>query len=190
MNDGTEEKYQDGFRSDVDAPDAEYVVFSEHTRDSKGLFFLHGALHLFQVAGEVRKHCWERSGIRLIERIKMGLSNNEYPLFVAEGRSDQKMEQINQSSYLSYCYGKLHRIQKNLVVYGSSFGDNDLHIANAIAENRDLAKVYIGIYDERNLQAMTQINRIREYMIARRLLVDSHKPLEVDYFDAKTAKVW
>lgn len=190
MNEDIRDKYQDGFRSDIDDPDADYVVFSEHTRNNKGLFFMHGALHLYQVLGEVRKHCWERSGIRLIERIKLGLSRKEYPLFIAEGDTNQKMEQINQSSYLSYCYSKLKRVQNSIVIYGSSLNDNDRHIIDAIAENRDVKRVFIGIYDERNLQSMQQIERMKEYLLRRRLLVDSSKPVEVEYFDSRTVEVW
>ena len=190
MNDDVVEKYQDGFRSDIDDPEAEYVIFSEHTKDAKGLFFLHGALHLYQVSGEVRKHCWERSGTRLVEKIKVGLAKREYPLFIAEGKSEQKMEQINQSSYLSYCFSKLRRVQNFIVVYGSSLGDNDLHIVNAISENRDIGKVFIGVYDEKNVQQTVQIDKMKDYAIARRLLVDSKRPLQVEYYDSKTIEVW
>lgn len=190
MNETVREKYQDGFRTDIDNPDADYVIFSEHTKDNKGLFFIHGALHLYQVNGEVRKHCWERSGIRLIEQIKDGFSRREYPLFVAEGDSDKKMEQINQSSYLSYCYGKLCRIGSNVVIYGSSLGDNDKHILDAIAENRTIVKVFIGVHDEKNTVSMTQIEKMTDYMKKRRLLVDELSPITIEYYDSKTAVVW
>ncbi len=47
---------KDGFDYDIDEPDAPYVVFSEHVGGSPGMFFIHGALHLYTKNGEVRKH--------------------------------------------------------------------------------------------------------------------------------------
>lgn len=73
---------RDGFRSCADDPDAEYLVFREHVRGAKGVLFIHGALHLYVVGGEVRKHSWTRSNKRLIELVKDGLENGQYPLFV------------------------------------------------------------------------------------------------------------
>jgi hypothetical protein len=183
-------KYQDGFRTDIDEPEAGYVVFSEHTRDNKGLFYLHGALHLYQCNGSVRKHCWERTGKRLIELIKEGLNKKEYPLFVAEGKAEKKLQQINENGYLSYCYGKLKRIQNNLVIYGSSLGTSDQHIADAIAENQDIKKVFFGIYDESDTVAMLQIQKTVERMKNRREIVNNLKPLEVEFYDSKTADIW
>lgn len=54
--------YEDGFRADEDDPSAESVVFTEHLGDKKGIFFLHGALHLYLLAGALRKHSWTRTG--------------------------------------------------------------------------------------------------------------------------------
>jgi len=190
MKDTIPDKYQDGFRTDIDNPLADYVIFSEHTGSKKGLFFLHGALHLYQISGEVRKHCWERSGIRLIERIKDGLKKKEYPLFVAEGNCEKKLEQINQSSYLSYCYGKLKRVQNSIVVYGSSLGDNDKHIIDAIAENREVDQIFIGIYGEDNIKEKIQIEKMADYLVNRRLTVDSKKPIKIEYYDSSTVEVW
>jgi len=183
-------KYQDGFRTDIDDPDAGYVMFSEHTRDNKGLFYLHGALHLYQHNGSVRKHCWERTGKRLIELIKDGLHKKEYPLFVAEGKADKKLQQINENGYLSYCYGKLKRVQNNLVVYGSSLGTSDQHIADIISENQDIKKVYLGIYDDKDSTAMLQINKTIERMKDRRKIVNENKPLEIEMYDSKTVEIW
>src|SRR5258705_3362835 len=108
---------RDGFRDSVDDPDAEYCVFSEHVRDEKGIFFIHGALHLYVEDGEVRKHTWTKSGKPLIELIQAGLQLNEYPLFVAEGDSLKKREQILANGYLDYCLGKLGRIKDPLVTF-------------------------------------------------------------------------
>src|SRR5262249_4867508 len=71
--------YQDGFRADPDDRDTEYVVFSERLGGAKGLFFIHGALHLYVAGGELRKHCWVRTGRRLTDLVREGLGQNKYP---------------------------------------------------------------------------------------------------------------
>src|SRR5687767_11430644 len=108
----------DGFRADVDEPEAPYLEFAERLGRERGIFFLHGALHLYQVAGETRKHSWIRAGRRLTELIVEGLDSGQYPLFVAEGAWQKKAEQIQRSAYLSYCLGKLSRIENPLVIFG------------------------------------------------------------------------
>jgi hypothetical protein len=141
MSELTRLQGRDGFRADADDPDQPYVVFTEHVGEDKGIFFIHGALHLYTVKGEVRKHCWSRTQEPLITQIKQSLEAGEYPLFVAEGYPDKKLEQIQRSGYLSYCLGKLQRIQNCLVVFGLGFGESDQHIAHVISHNKQLKKV-------------------------------------------------
>ena len=185
---------KDGFDFDIEAPDAPYVVFSEHLGGSQGIFFLHGALHLYTQDGEVRKHSWTRTGRMLIESIKEALDKGQYPLFVAEGTANKKLSQIQKSGYLSYCLGKLERVEKNLVVLGLSFGASDSHIANVIADNRKLSKMYVGMFDDFESPAglelrknVAQIKERRSKMVAAKR---SRDELEVEFFCAKSAKVW
>jgi hypothetical protein len=129
MSAGERVIFQDGFREDEDAADAPYVIFSERLGNARGLFYLHGALHLYLASGELRKRCWSRSQTPLTDLIKQGLTENEYPLFVAEGAAEQKLSQIQRAGYLWYCLDKLARIKSPLVVFGHSLGESDRHIA-------------------------------------------------------------
>jgi hypothetical protein len=184
---------QDGFRSSPDDLDAKYLVFHEHIKGNKGILFLHGALHLYVAEGEVRKHSWVRSDMRLIELIKLGLAKGEYPLFVAEGNSDKKLEQIQHSGYLSYCLGKLERIEQALVVYGLSFGASDQHIINVLADNSELETVYIGLYSDFDSASSKGVRESADRMIKRRnrnRKRGKFKSFAVEYFDSKTAPVW
>lgn len=187
-------KGRDGFDYDIDEPDAPYVVFSEHVGGDKGIFFIHGALHLFVVDGQVRKHTWSRTQTPLIQNIREALDNGQYPLFVAEGLPERKLEQIQRSGYLSYCLGKLERIQNALVVYGLSFGASDKHIANVIADNADLKALYVGLYGDQNNDANLEIKRNVEAIRRRRdALISAHrarKTLEIHFYDAASASVW
>lgn len=189
-------KEQDGFRASTDEPSAEHLVFSEHLGQNKGILFLHGALHLYIENGETRKHSWVRSNKSLIELIKAGLEKGQYPLFVAEGKAEKKMAQIQRSGYLFYCLGKFERIASPLVVYGLSFGENDQHIINAIADNRDLDRVFIGLHGRIDSRINKQIMHAGNWMIKRRKdYIASNKgrrakELDIKYFNSKTAPVW
>ncbi len=187
-------KEQDGFRASIDDPSAAYLVFSEHLGQNKGILFLHGALHLYVEGGETRKHSWIRSSKSLIELIKEGLEKGQYPLFVAEGKADKKMAQIQRSGYLFYCLGKLERIASPLVVYGLSFSENDQHIINAIADNRNLDRVFIGLHGKIDSRTNKQIIHIGDWMMKRRKEYITKgrkaKELNISYFRSDTAPVW
>jgi len=186
--------YEDGFRADPDDPDTPYLIFSERLGDSKGLFYLHGALHLYLAGGELRKHSWIRTGRRLTELIRGGLAERQYPLFVAEGSSEKKLEQINTSGYLSYCLGKLGRVQNRVVVYGHGLGLSDRHVAYAIAENTDLREVFVGLFGDPGSPQNQETRAAVEAMVNRRGKITARSrrkwPLEVRFFDSATTDVW
>jgi len=185
---------RDGFADDIDDSDADYCFFSEHLGDNKGIFFIHGALHLFCVDGEVRKHTWSKTSVPLISNIKVNLNAGQYPLFVAEGNSKQKLEQILNNGYLSYCLGKLERITNKLVVFGVSFGESDDHIADAIACGK-VDTLYVGLCGGPKTANNRAIKRrLKLLEEKRKRFLDKKKRqaglLEIKYFDATTASVW
>jgi len=185
---------QDGFRPSLEDPDAEYLVFREHVGGNRGMFFLHGALHLYATEGEIRKHSWIRSQKRLTVLIREGLSGGQYPLFVAEGLPERKRQQIQQNGYLSYCLGKLERIEKTLFVYGLSLSDNDRHLAHTIADNDKIEHLCIGLYGEPDSTVNQAIRQAADTIVRRRKEWQSrfrnYKDLSIDYFDSATARVW
>ena len=185
---------RDGFRDSEDEPEADYCVFTEHVGGEKGLFFVHGALHLYLEVGEVRKHTWSKSGVPLIDRVREGLDHEEYPLFVAEGTAEKKKIQIESSSYLSYCLSKFQRIQGPLVVFGLSLGGSDQHIVDAIAHNLKLPEVFIGLYGGDKIPQNKIIRRIAKKMVRERnaALAGNRrgKNLTVRFFDSTSAQIW
>jgi len=194
---GEKPSHQDGFRSDDDDPEAPYVVFTERLGDTSGLFFLHGALHYFLKDGELCKHCWCRTNRLLTDQIKEGLASGRYPLFVAEGSPDKKLEQIQRVGYLWYALEKFSRIESPLVVFGHSLGSSDGHIANAIADNLALSKMYVGLHGDSesasNLAirgAVDQIVSRREERLKGKKPAKKKSSLEVQFYDSGTAKPW
>jgi hypothetical protein len=79
----------DGFRT-PDSGKAEYVSWDIEKTDGQNIFYLHGALHLFETISELQKFTWVNTGISLIEQVRAALDDNSYPLFVSEGSSGRK----------------------------------------------------------------------------------------------------
>lgn len=184
--------FQDGFREDHEA--APYVVFSERLGRNRGIFYLHGALHLYLAGGELRKHCWSRTHTPLTDLIKAGLSEKNYPLFVAEGSADQKLQQIQRSGYLWYCLDKLARIASPLVIFGQSLGESDQHILDILAKNLDLSTIYLGIYGGNNTPAAQMMWDAAEQLKAGRAEASAKRgrdsDLDVYFYASETASVW
>jgi len=178
----------DGFGNDENNDAADYVVFTERIGGKKGCFFLHGALHIYRFNGQLRKHTWCRTGTPLIEGIQEGFGRNQYPLFVAEGSSENKMRQIMSDPYLDYCLGKLGRIQDNLVTYGISFGDNDEHILKRIHENTTLRSIFIGLFGGEDSPDNIRIRIKFDAIEAERR--NTRSPLTVRYYASETAQIW
>lgn len=177
--------------------DAEYCVFQEHLGPSQGILFIHGALHLYLAKGQVRKHTWSRTGVPLIDSISSALESGHYPLFVAEGLAHKKKQQIEKSSYLSYCLSKLTRIEGPLVVYGWAMGDSDQHILDALAHNEKLKIIYVGLFGDENSKpnratrsaADSLVDSRQKHLLRRERDQDKYR-LEVKYFNSATAPVW
>lgn len=173
--------FKDCFRQGGSAgSELDYVVFVDQLEYDQGLFFLHGALHLYVVDGEVRKR--RRTDSRqepLITCIKEGLNRGEYPLFVAEGSHKRKLEQIRRSGYLSNCLRRLELANGVLITCGMSFGDTDKHIIDVLEKSRTIQNVYVGLYGDPENQA----NHLTKANLAN---VRSR----VTYFDVSTCNIW
>lgn len=188
---------RDCFGASEDEPDAEYCVFQQHLGPNEGILFIHGALHLYLASGEVRKHTWSKTGVPLIDSIRMALQAGQYPLFVAEGMAHKKKQQIERSSYLSYCLSKLTRIQGPLVVYGWAMGDSDQHVLDVLAHNEKLAVICVGLFGDPESEANRATRSAAESLMGRRRMHlqrrnrdEGRYALEIKYFDSGTAPVW
>src|SRR5579871_1084661 len=134
----------DGFRT-PDAGEAEYVTWDVEKTDDQDVFYLHGALHLYDAGSELKKFTWINTGIRLIEQVREALAQNMFPLIVAEGSSQEKMARIQHSNYLGRGYRSFAKITGSLYVYGFAMSQNDEHWLRLIDRNRKLRKLFVGI---------------------------------------------
>lgn len=178
--------FDDGFRTPDEGP-CEYVTWDVEKTNTQDIFYLHGALHVFDGGHELQKYTWINTGVPLIEQVRSALANDLYPLFVAEGDSRQKLEKIRHSDFLSRAYRSFSQISGALFVYGHSMAAHDEHIARLIEKNRKVSSLYVGLYGD----PTSPSNRsVRERVHAIAAARPPGRPLEVCFYDAASAAVW
>ncbi len=183
-------KSDDGFRTSSEDIEtgitSDYVVWESGQSHDQNMWFLHGALHVFDSGTEVQKYTWSRTGVRLIEQIREALNKNLFPLFVAEGTSAEKFEHIRHSDYLAKAYRSFQVIQHCLFIYGHSLAKNDEHYLKEI-ERGKLSHIFVGLFGDPNSAANREIiQRANAMQTARR----SKRQLAVSFFDSASARVW
>jgi hypothetical protein len=184
----------DGFGKDE--PDIDYITWQneDYTKDQR-IYYLHGAMHLFDSGTELEKYTWINKGISLVEQIREAIGKDKFPLFVAEGGSSQKLNKIKHQPYLYHCYksflmltkgSKREKIKKSIFIFGHSLNDNDWHIIEKIAKGA-VPQVFISVYGDKEEPS----NKI---IIAKGLSLKNYRreynPLEVLFYNAESAKVW
>jgi len=128
---------------------------------NQNIFYLHGALPLFDTGIDILKE--EYDGTHLIRKIQNRMDKNEYPIFVTAGEGKEKLTHIMHNKYLQFCYEKLTSITGTLITYGFSFGENDMHIIDAInraasqPKGENLCSLYIGVYSDYDLQHIKRV---------------------------------
>jgi hypothetical protein len=185
----------DGFGRDAEESD-EWIPEDERQyselrwgkyKGTQTVFYLHGALQLFDTGVEVIKEEYTNEHF-LLENIKIRMDKREYPIFVTAGNSYEKLSHIVHNKYLANCYESLSFISGSLICYGFGFGNYDEHIIAAInkaAKKRKdengkwlpfLNSIYISIYSDADLKHIKSIEKKFK--------------LPVRLFDAKTVNVW
>jgi uncharacterized protein DUF4917 len=184
--DNKENKVDDGFRHPNPEEDSDYVSWEIENTYGQNIFYLHGALHLFDSGIELKKYTWKRTGRSLMEQIREALDENTYPSIITEGTSEQKKKKIYRSAYLARGLKSLASIKDVLFVYGWSFADNDYHILKMIEKGK-LSKIFVSIYgDPGSQQNKDLINKISQLPSKR----SKKKPLEVFFYEATSACLW
>lgn len=140
--------YSDFFWTEYDA---RFLRFDDSTEFEgyRHPYYLHGALFLFKEPFYEYDLKLRRadSPEELIEVIAGMIGEGRMPLFVSEGRPEQKWQAISRSRYLTFALDRLKESKKSLVVFGTSLSDPDRHIVEAIniKNGRNLAvSLHIG----------------------------------------------
>lgn len=180
----------DGFGRD-DEYDADYVTWQgENNARDQRIHYIHGAIHLFDAGSELKKYTWSNTGIPLLDQARTAMEQGMFPMFVAEGTSQQKLAKIKHSAYLYHSYKSFSEIvnkkDQALFIYGHSLAENDQHILEKISKGK-VPHIFVSLfgspsagYNKSIIQAAERLKRQRRERL----------PLEVTYYDATSAEVW
>ncbi|NWB92202.1 DUF4917 family protein [Pseudomonas agarici] len=139
------------------------------------ILYLHGGLHLVKnVDGGTRKLLSSESTLLGSFAIN---TLGDVPLFVNEGRAEDKLKAIRNSDYLSYCYGQLSKHQGALCVFGHDLGEQDRHIVQALHDAR-IDTLAISIHPRSKAFIQHQKRRLAELFDGREVTLR--------FFDAKS----
>ncbi|UKV15621.1 DUF4917 family protein [Thalassospiraceae bacterium SW-3-3] len=141
------------------------------------MFYLHGALHLFEsLEGWTLKI--RSQGGEVLENVLAQIGNESLPLYISEGTYAKKYRNINSSYYLRMCLDKLSLEEGVFLIYGSSLSDNDRHIYDAMFRSR-ASHVYICIR-----------NKIEEDRISHSLYRYRASGKEIIFVDVSDFSPW
>lgn len=178
----------DGFRdSGIDGD--ETVLWNIYDTGGQIVYYLHGALHLFEGSDGLRKITFTRTNKPLIEQIREQLSERRYPLYVAEGTSASKLKRINESGYLTRGLRSIPACRSGTLVFGHSLDHNDDHVFEAIVRGKT-PRIAISIYGDPNSLANVEIRSRGDKLAIRRLAYNEKQPLAVEYFSAESVELW
>gem|GEM_PF-3662604 len=97
----------------------------------------------------------------LIDAVTESMSKNNIPLYVSEGKWEDKLEQIQSNRYLRYCYEALKSRKGHLTIFGHELSESaDRHIVEAIKDSK-IDVIAYGIFDLDKKEAISE--RIRGY---------------------------
>jgi len=174
---------KDGFY-DPDKGHTNYVTYANNNSTNKpNIFYLHGALHIFDKKDKIIKNTYKRTERALREQTLENLDNEIYPIFVSEGTSYQKKSKILHNAYLNHCYRSLKSIgskrkDDHLIIFGTMLKTNDEHIQDAIIEN-SVKNIYIGVSSQDNIPEFTSfVERANK------------RYKKVYFYDYRSVRVW
>lgn len=189
--DDLEIRPDDGFRHPEDSPDEPWVSWQQ--AHSPTVHYLHGALHLFDAGSEIIKYTWSKTDVPIVEQIRQSLDQGRYPLFVAEGSSDNKKSRIMHNAYLHKALRSFESCCNNgrgsLTIFGHSLAGNDQHVLRYIAKGR-IRKVLVSVYGDPNSPDNQAIRVNCEELTHARAAAKRLPDLDIIYFDAASAHVW
>jgi len=187
--------HDDGFRKDQEDYDAPYVEWQgESAAHGQNIHYLHGALHLFDAGHQLQKYTWVNTGKALVDQANEALKKNMFPVFVAEGGRKSKLTKIQHSAYLHHNFKSFAGVCQTkpkegaaLFVFGHSFAENDAHVLNMIGYGK-VTHLFVSLYGDPGSKANQAIRGNVEKIAALR--PKAYSALNVDFFDAASAKVW
>jgi len=155
----------------------------------QSIFYLHGALHLFEADGVTQKLSVRD---RLVQTIARRIQQRDVPLFISEGSSREKRVRIEESPYLKAASDCLAAAcddpEASLFVFGHSLRDEDAHIFEKVVEG-DVAEVFVSVRPQDSAEGLAQIRAAAELWVEKRARRGG-PPLTVFRYDPAEAAPW
>lgn len=153
-------KSADGFK-----PNSGQLLWNEN--NLQNTYYLHGAFHLIKNGDCIKKVSSDR-----VNNLYRAI-NNEWEkglkshVIISSDYETKKLKITNGefSPYLKYCFDSFKKINGVLVTMGVSFSESDMHIVEAIKNNNNLKKLYLGWHTNNDFKHFQEL----------------FKPDEVDY---------
>lgn len=133
-----EREYKDNFGRNHNTGELYWYKYNK----TQNIFYLHGALHLFDNGSEIIK-AETTDDENLMDIIRTQLNIEHYPLIVTEGTSEEKLNKISHNKYLQNAIEQLRYIKGSLFIHGHSLDDNDKHIIDIINKNKNLKQILL-----------------------------------------------
>ncbi|MFV0321838.1 MAG: DUF4917 family protein [Alphaproteobacteria bacterium] len=109
----------------------------------QNIFFLHGAFHIYEKNRSQIYKITQEKNKALYQKLEDTINSEEKEIVcVFSGTSKEKIDSIQENSYLRHCYGKLSTLNGSLVIFGSSMAENDNHIFEQINKSM-IDNIYI-----------------------------------------------
>jgi Domain of unknown function (DUF4917) len=151
-------------------------------------------LHLFDRGTEITKYTWSKTDTPIVDQIRAALDEDRFPLFVAEGSSDSKLQRILHNAYLhkalrsfESCCGPAGN---TILVFGHSLADNDAHVLRCIAAG-GASNLLVSLYGDPDApENRTAIRNAEALATIRTRRRGKRFPLTVTFYDAASARVW
>ena len=112
------------------------------------------------------------------------------PIFVSEGKSEQKRQTISRSRYLKIVYREvLPESGPNIVTYGWSFGEEDRHIIKQLLDPRNepgVERVAVSVLREKKPRHVAE----SECAQIKKEILQVNRSIEVDFYDSASRGCW
>jgi hypothetical protein len=101
------------------------------------VLFLHGAMHLIAEGTGTTRKLTRNAALTLLDQFGQPIDDDPRarPLLVTEGSSRHKLQAIEGNPYLAHAYERLQDQGAPVVVFGSSLGNQDRHLTEALNAN-------------------------------------------------------
>ena len=189
-NNFAEFKFNDGFGRSENSSSNSIVWKGNEEGSLQRVHYLHGAIHLFESNDEILKRGWSVRHGRILNQVESEIMDGKFPIFVAEGRSKDKLEIIMRSVYLNWSYRDFSKQMQDeesvLFIFGHSLNGRDNHIISKI-KNGKIGRLHISLHGNPDSRPNRKIIQAAKKISDSRG-VDS--PLEVFFYDADSARVW